>query len=221
MILDVFPSYKDKDMVDLLYQFERATGSSLNILVEKYLERVLYEKGYLNAKNEVQDIKITLEPKQKLTCDFRKGRDNGKSVQLFCDNLYFGYIKKEEFDHRLKQLKQFPYEELKKMDKNKWDSSNGTYQRFLKFKLKNPDMSFEDCITHIRFKTSYAPSKDTTQIRYNQFSICTIKGEYTSEFKKIMEYLVNLSNDELILLKEELENVKNRRKHILEKMEGI
>ena len=49
MILDVFPSYKDKDMVDLLYQFERATGLSLNILVEKYLEKLLYEKGYLTV----------------------------------------------------------------------------------------------------------------------------------------------------------------------------
>ena len=52
MILDVFPSYKDKDMVDLLYQFERATGLSLNILVEKYLEKLLYEKGYLTVEIE-------------------------------------------------------------------------------------------------------------------------------------------------------------------------
>jgi hypothetical protein len=207
-------------MVDLLYQFERATGSSLNILVEKYLERVLYEKGYLNAKNEVQDIKITLEPKQNLKCNFRKGKTAGESVQLFCDDLYFGYVKKEEFDHKLKQLKQFPYEELKKMDKNSWDSSNGTYHHFLRFKLKNPKMSFEDCIAHIRFQTSYVSSKDVTQIRHNKFSICTVKGEYTSEFKKIMEYLVNLSDDELENLEKELSNTSiNRRLFVLNKME--
>lgn len=55
MILDVFPSYKDKDMVDLLYRYERETCLSLNILVEKYLEEVLYKNGYLNAGIEDEE----------------------------------------------------------------------------------------------------------------------------------------------------------------------
>ena len=50
MILDVFPSYKDKDMGDRLYQYQRDTRLSLNILVENFLEEMLYKKGYLNVE---------------------------------------------------------------------------------------------------------------------------------------------------------------------------
>ena len=222
MILDVFPSYKDKDMVDLLYQYERATGRSLNILVEKYLEKVLYENGYFNAKKEVQDIKITVKPKQNPKCNFRKGKKAGESIQLFCDELYFGYVKQKDFDYKVNQLKQFPYDELKKMDKNNWDSSKGSYNYFLRVKLKNPNMSFEDCLAKIRFQTSYVSSKDVTQIRHNKFSICTVKGKYTPEFEKIMEYLVGLSNNELDNLEKELSNTSvNRRVFILNKMGGV
>lgn len=56
MILDVFPSYKDKDIVEALNQFERATGSSLKLIVEKHLEKLLYSEGYFTL--EVDEEKI-------------------------------------------------------------------------------------------------------------------------------------------------------------------
>ena len=56
MILDVFPSYKDKDMVDLLYRYERETCLSLNILVEKYLEEKIKKNGYLTVEIEEEHI---------------------------------------------------------------------------------------------------------------------------------------------------------------------
>jgi len=221
MILDVFPSYKDKDMVDLLYQYERATGLSLNILVEKYLEKVLYQNDYLTANGDINDVQITLKQKHTPKCEFRKGKRANGSVQLFYGDFYYGYVKPDEFDNRVEQLSQFSYDELEQMDKNRWDSTNGAYNFFLRFRLENPHLSFEDCLANIRFKTSYIPSKNTTQIRHNGFSICTINGKYTSEFKKIMEYVVSLSDEELSALEDELSNSPtNRRKYILNKMEG-
>ena len=76
MILDVFPSYKDNDMVDLLYQFERATGLSLNILVEKYLEKVLYEEGYLTVdinEESSENSRPIIKETNKSTSNTNKG----------------------------------------------------------------------------------------------------------------------------------------------------
>ena len=92
MILDVFPSYKDKDMVDLLYQFERATGLSLNILVEKYLEKVLYEKGYLTVEIE----------------DDSHGEDNGADEEkderfVEDDDLKYIYKNQNSSDYRIQR----------------------------------------------------------------------------------------------------------------------
>ena len=77
MILDVFPSYKDKDMVDLLYRYERETCLSLNILVEKYLEEVLYKNGYLNAEIEDEE-----PPEEEISPEVASEDDDLKYIKL-------------------------------------------------------------------------------------------------------------------------------------------
>ena len=218
MILDVFPSYKDKDMVDLLYQFERATGSSLNILVEKYLEKVLYKEGYLNAE-------IGKEPALKIDGfsdskhHFEKGKRAGESVQVYCGDLYFGYVKIENYEERIENLKQFSFDELEEISKNNWDDSFGNYSGFLKWKIKNPSLSIDSYLHESQFEIYPIRSKRTFQIKHDGFSMCSVKDNRTLE--KIKKYLFDLSYEELSILKTELKNThKNRREYILEKIGG-
>ena len=120
MILDVFPSYKDKNMVDLLYQFERATGLSLNILVEKYLEKMLYEKGYFNNNENVQDSIRIMKPAEK----FKTNKHQNGSVQLVIGDLIFGTHSPEMLDKLKSKLSEVNNDELINLSKNNsklWD----------------------------------------------------------------------------------------------------
>lgn len=216
MILDVFPSYKDKDMVDLLYQFERATGSSLNILVEKYLEQLLYKEGYLTVNIENEETS-TIIPSVKTKPKFRKKKHGHGMVQIWCDDLYFGYVKEENYSERVNELMQFSYEDLRDISKNNLDDNFGNYTRFLRIKLKNPHLSVRDCLNMSRFSINWR-NDGSWQIRHNKFSICS--GNDTFQFNKITEFLYNLSDDEVEVLKQELQDCKHRRNYILEKIGG-
>ena len=127
MILDVFPSYKDKDMVDSLYQFERATGRSLNILVEKYLEKLLYENGYFTIENEMEN-EVSEETK------FSTRMQNGK-IRLFYGDFDFSSHNPEYIEEIITQLSNIPEEELKSLSANVWQDNIRTYKPFLYSKL--------------------------------------------------------------------------------------
>ena len=217
MILDVFPSYKDKEIVDKLYQYERSTRLSLNILVEKYLESILLKNGYLEeSMGEIPAPKI--EELNHQDPHFRKGNVRRGYVEVWYEDLCFGNVKIENYDERVENLKQFSFDELKEISKNNWDKSHGQYNFFLKWKIKNPSKSLNDYLHDSQFKIRFSRTKGAYRIHHKGFSMCSVKEEETME--KIKKYLFDLSDEELSILKKELENTsENRRKYILRKME--
>ena len=214
MILDVFPSYKDKDMVDLLYQFERATGSSLNILVEKYLERMLYEKGYLTAEIETP---LTDEPKD-LEFETKYGSSNYQ--RLFYGELSFGMHKSENIDEIIEMLSDIPKEQLPEFAKNNWDNNNGQYSYFLKAKLRNPSLSVEQYLHQKQMKltTGYSPAKERYYINNHEFSF----GKYVdkTDMMLVKKYIEELSFKEFEKLKEDLKNCSMKRSKCMLKIVG-
>ena len=141
MILDVFPSYKDKDMVDLLYQYERTTGRSLNILVEKYLEKLLYEKGYMTKSIDEnnQEQEVSLLNKE----HFKTLKKNGR-ISISINGLEFGTYLPDIVEEIVTSLARFGIDELKSFSLDKWKGTRNEYYNFLQSKFKNPSLSIDD-----------------------------------------------------------------------------
>lgn len=215
MILDVFPSYKDKDMVDLLYQFERTTGSSLNILVEKYLEKLLYEKGYLTVELEENETKHSTTHK---SSQFEKISCSKGYVSIRCGDLVFSDSKLENADDLIEKLSNLPYEKLEEISKNNWDLENGQYSVFLKWKLDNLDASLEEYLSRKRYHICNRKNNAWQITLDSGFSICS--GKNPDEKETITNYLYGLSDEELVELERELSSCKNRRETILNKING-
>ena len=210
MILDVYPSSKDAEMVDLLYEFERDTRLSLNILVENYLEKLLHDEGYLGNESE----KVT---KSKTIGEFKKKTCGNGSVKIVCGELVFSICKKENADDLIKKLSEVPPEQLHEFAKNNWNDDNGSYSKFLEAKLVNHSLSITEYLQkkEMKLTTGYAPSKKKYYIHNRNFSF----GNYPTEKEMVMvkEYIANLSYDEFQKLKENVLNCgKTRRDYMLE-----
>lgn len=206
-----------KEIMEACTKYERDKNPSINSIIEDFLESFLTNKGYLTDNVNFDKIKSPEEIMSESEYNFRKGRIANGSVQVFCDELYFGYVKQDKYYERVDELMQFPRDELDNLSKNNWDDSNGTYHTFLKWKISHPTLSLEDYLVFSRFDISYISSKESWQIKHDNFSMCSCKdGE---AFEKIKEYLFHLSDKELAQLKIELRDTgKNRRKYILDKI---
>ena len=212
MILDVFPSYKDKDMVDLLYQFERATGSSLNILVEKYLEKILYKHGYMNAPvneeqidtpNQIEEVLIVKKENFKVI-------GHGKYKQIMYNDLDFGNHPPTFVDEILNKLCEYSYEEVRRLSKDNWPK-NIKYPSFLREKLDNPSLTVEQYQKETSLRLS--PMRDKYQLRYEDFSFGTFDED---ESNIVRNDLLKFPLEKFDELKEYLSNNKgNRRKLVL------
>ena len=200
MILDVFPSYKDKDMVDLLYQFERATGSSLNILVEKYLERVLYERGYLNGVVEEDNTKLSApKPKKKGGFVKQKWEDN---AQIKKGDLHFGSVKLDVADDIIAKLGNFSEEELENISKTNWGYPKKYYSQFLLAKLEDnsitPDSFMESiCLIHWRERDNHG--RIGTDILFNNKLVARFSHDKYSqnEIEDVISFLKGFSAEDL------------------------
>lgn len=191
MILDVFPSYKDKDMVDLLYQYERDTRLSLNILVENFLEQKLHEEGYRTIQlgdkgTETKQHQIDDDPNNKFTV--KKCKDN---LKLFVEGLYFGVHPPELVEEIKNKLKMLSDEEVNELSKDNWDGkSNDDYRMFLCRALEIPTSFYLDESAFIYFDKRY---------KYHRVSRRNIHfgASYTFEqAKKVRDFLVDKNWDE-------------------------
>ena len=216
MILDVYPSSKDAEMVDLLYEFERDTRLSLNILVENYLEKLLYDKGYLGGENEKEtETQNTIKKNLPVKKENFTVKSNGKKYgKVLLGNLDFGNCKHDVVDERIEKLCLFSYEELEELSRNNWDKSYGQYSSFLKWKIDNPMTPSTEYFSKSRFELSFR-HQGSWQIRHKQngFSICS--GKDKEEFELIKNHLYTLTDEELNQLEEKLSKTKRRRQFIL------
>lgn len=211
MILDVYPSSKDAKMVDLLYEFERDTRLSLNIIVENYLEKLLHDEGYLGNESE----KVT---KSKTIGEFKKESCGKGYVRIVCGELVFSDCKKENADDLIKKLSSLPQGKLEEISKNNWDLENGQYSVFLKWKLDNLDASLEEYLSQKRYHIANRKNNAWQITLDSGFSICS--GKNHDEKEIITNYLYGLSDEELVELERELSSCKNRRETILNKING-
>lgn len=203
MILDVYPSSKDTEMVDLLYEFERDTRLSLNIIVENFLEKMLYDEGYLGKES---DEKLEFETKY-ASSGYEK---------IVYGELSFGMHKPENIEMVIEKLSKVPPEQLPEFSKNNWDDRNGQYSKFLEAKLSDPLISVDEYLQKKEMKLTigYSPSKKRHYINNGDFSF----GKYHTEDEVLIvkEYLVNLSYDEFQKLKDDVRNCgENRRNYML------
>ena len=191
MILDVFPSYKDKDMVDLLYQYERDTRLSLNILVENFLEQKLHEEGYrtiqLNDKGtETKQYEIDDDPNNKFTV-----KKQGDNLKLFVENFYFGVHPPELVEEIKNKLKMLSDKELTELSKDNWDGkSNISYRMFLCNALEISTSFYLDESAFVYF------DKNNEHYRVSKCDI-NFGSSYTFEqAKKVRDFLAGKNWDE-------------------------
>ena len=212
MILDVFPSYKDKDMVDLLYQYERATGLSLNILVEKYLEKILYKQGYMNVPvneeqidtpNQIEEVLIVKKENFKVLT-------HGDYKEISYNNLNFGNHPPNIVGELINKLCDYTYEELTGLSKDNYPNYK-KYPSFLRAKLNNPSLTLEQYQKETSLRLSLTKGK--YQVKYKDFSFGTFNED---ESKIVRNDLLKFSLEKLDELQEYLSNNKgNRRKLVL------
>lgn len=213
MILDVYPSSKDTEMVDLLYEFERDTRLSLNILVENYLEKLLYDEGYLpmglNKKEESHSNDGIIGNHESFTI-----KPNGRSKTIYCSDLCFGNHKLEDVEWIVDELNKLPHETLKELCNKNWNKENGIYGLYLKKKLKNPSLTIGEFKRESQFRCSYLESRGVTQIKRakDNFSFGSFKGKDTPDIKKARDYFITAPIEEINELQQKLVNEKNRSK---------
>lgn len=215
MILDVYPSSKDTEMVDLLYEFERDTRLSLNILVENYLEKLLYDEGYLpKNSNGIKDTQSN--DKMIVTRDSFTIKGNGHNKSIHFHDLHFGFHNLQDVEWVVDELSKLPYETLEEISYNNWDKENGFYSSFLKKKLKNPSLTIKRFVREKQFRFIYTVSRKTTQLKRteNNFSFGSFKGKDTPEIKKAMNYFMNAPIEEINELQKKILNEKGNRRQI-------
>lgn len=215
MILDVYPSSKDTEMVDLLYEFERDTRLSLNILVENYLEKLLYDEGYLpKNSNGIKDTQSN--DKMIVTRDSFTIKSEGHSKSIHFHDLHFGFHNLQNVEWVVDELSKLPYETLEEISNNNWDKKNGKYSFFLRKKLKNPSLTIKRFVREKQFRFIYVVSKDATQLKRteNNFSFGSFKGKDTPEIKKAMNYFMNAPIEEINELQKKILNEKGNRRQI-------
>lgn len=215
MILDVYPSSKDTEMVDLLYEFERDTRLSLNILVENYLEKLLYDEGYLpNSLNETENV--CSNDKIGVKSDSFVIKPNGRSKTIYYSDLCFGNHKPKDVEWIVDELNKLPHETLKELCNKNWNKENGVYGLYLKKKLKNPSLTIEEFKRITQFKCSYLESRGITQIKRTEdnFSFGSFKGKDTPDIKKARDYFITAPIEEINELQQKLVNEKRNRRDI-------
>lgn len=203
MILDVFPSYKDKDMVDTLYQYERETRLSLNILVEKYLEKLLYDNGYLtmDIENETENTnKKTLEKPVKTTKEnpqhsFTKGDSHNGKVKIIRGNLDYGYVPLEDYSKTVNELSKLPSEELQKISRNNWGGPKKYYSSFLQNKLENPSITMEEYIETTMYGIYKNKGKWSVRMEYNKKTYYFGRYSSINEAKEVRNFLIKKNWD--------------------------
>lgn len=165
MILDVFPSYKDKIMVDALCRYERDTRLSINILVENYLEKLLYEKGYLTVELDDENQPLLVEKEVKRNNHFSTKKQHNR-IRLFYKNLDFSSHNPDNIEEIKNKLLKYSDEKLKELSVNCWDGSIKGYKSFLYSKLDINESKKKLDITESENKDMYIfKNKDKYQVQ--------------------------------------------------------
>lgn len=138
MILDVFPSYKDKDMVDTLYRYERDTRLSINILVENFLEELLYKEGYLTVEIDDKESQDGLNFRR---LDNFSTKSQHGNIRLYYNELDFSSHPSKLIDEIKSKLLEYSDDELEKLSVNNWEGNRKKYKEKLYNKL---NISFDD-----------------------------------------------------------------------------
>ena len=208
------------EIIEACTNYERDKNPSISSIVEDFLEDFLRKKGYLGDNIDVDKIIAPIDViESESEHNFKKGKRNGMDyVEILCGDLSFGWVKEDEYYDIVDKLMDFSHDTLKEISKNNWDGHPHTYGRFLKWKLRNPNLELDDFLSENRFSI-YHRNDGGWQILYGKFSICTSHDE--KQFEKIKKFLFKLSDSELKLLISKLENSKkNRREFVLNYMDS-
>lgn len=135
----------NKNIGDILVVYGRDNNLSPSLIIENLVEEFLYNKGYIDVgvedgEDDVSLADIYAERKSKFTT-VSKGN---VGVLLRYDDLDFGYYDKDEIDDVISKLLDFSDDELKELDRGKWEYSKPKYKKFIREKMENPLLTVEE-----------------------------------------------------------------------------
>lgn len=184
MILGVFPSYKDKDMVDALYRYERDTRLSINILVENFLEELLYNEGYLTVEIEDTESKNNVELAVNRIDNFSTEKQHN-NVRLYYNGLDFSSHSPESIEEIKSKLLEYSDSELEELSANNWNEDKIMYKQFLYNKL---GIAFDDDSKIDKKYISYNKGRKAWRVNKNG----AYYGSYATfeEAKKVRDFLI-------------------------------
>ena len=194
----------NKNVGDMLVRYGRDNNLSPSLIIENLIEEFLYNKGYFDIEidddeYDVSPADIYAERKSKFTT-LSKGT---VGVLLKYDDLDFGYYEKNEIDEVIDKLLDFSDDELRELDRNKWEYSKPKYKKFIREKMDNPLLTVEEflqdkyfCISKVERKYK---NRVVTEFYYKNNTIAHFNHNNYSK-KQIQEvemFLQDLGGDEL------------------------
>lgn len=169
MILVDYP-LKD-EIAEALIDYERDTKSSLNTLIEDFLEDFLIKKGYLGYELPIEDIKTPDEIQSERKEQFvkLKWEDN---VQIKFKEMNFGSFKQGIADDVIDKLSRYSDKELEEISKSNWQYPPKHYCDFLLSWLEDDGItpeSYINSIINLIAVTNYKnKGNDYTRFEYKQ-----------------------------------------------------
>lgn len=193
----------NKNVGDMLVRYGRDNNVSPSLIIENLVEEFLYNKKYFDVgiDDDVDDVSledIYVERKSKFST-VSKGK---VGVLLRYGDLNFGYYDSEEIDGVIDKLLDFSDDELKELDRSKWEHGGKKYKKFIREKMENPLLSIDEFLDKwfgiSKVERKYK-SRVVTEFYYKNNTIAHFNNNNYSK-KQIQEvemFLQKLSGAEL------------------------
>jgi len=212
MILADYP-LKD-EVVEAMVAYERDTKSSLNTLVEDFLEDFLIKKEYLRYEIPIDEIKTPAEIRSERKNQFTKSKWEDNCQVKFKD-LNFGSFKQEIANDVIDKLSQHTDDELNKLSKSNWKYSTKYYRDFLLAWLDDNDLTPEEFIKSqslINKVNYHNRGHNYTRHEYNNMQIALFNHDKFSheDMDLAYSYLCNQSPEQLMDLNEKRKKSKEQ-----------
>lgn len=143
--------FKD-EIIEALDKYERDSSLSPTVIIENFLEELLYHKGYLTYEINEEEIQTPFELNNERKKLFKKykWKDN---VRIKKGDLNFGSFKLDMADEVINKLMDYTDEELVSLSKNNWEYPNKHYCSFLLSKLDDETITPESFMKNISLVT--------------------------------------------------------------------
>ena len=207
---------------EVLERYSEDNNTSPSFVIENLLENFLYEKHYIQENVEaVTETPAEIYSKRRSKFVVRHRTKTHYTLEY--DGIYFGMFRPHEIDTVIDKLLDFSDNELKELDRNKWEYPMNKYAPFLRQKLNNPFLTVEEFFEDSRIVKSVFNKNNSKVIQFK------FDGRLIAQFKDgtpqelidaLYVFVKKLSDDELNSFIDERIRLKvNSAKFLLKYME--